>query len=223
MSIVIHGSVLSPFVRKVSLVATEKSISYEGNDISPFSPPANFEEISPLRRIPILEDDGFMLADSSAIVAYLEAKQAQPALLPSDAKELGYALWIEEYADTALATDIGLGVFRPAMIYPMMGKPVDHDAITKAMTTTLPPRFAYLNSQLEGKEWFAGEQFSIADISVYSQMMSLFHVNLLPDADVYPLLMAHFAKTKERPAAQTILQRDTAYLDAIKKAKGAAK
>lgn len=223
MSIVIHGSILSPFVRKVSFVAAEKNITYEGRDLSPFSPPENFEELSPLRRIPILEDDGFTLADSSAIVAYLDAKQALPALLSEDAKELGYALWIEEYADTAFATDIGLGVFRPAMIYPMMGKPVDHDAITEAMTNTLPPRFAYLNAQLEGKEWFAGEKFGIADISVYSQMMSLFHVNMLPDADLYPSLMAHFKKVQERPAAQTILQRDSAYLDAVKQKMGAAK
>lgn len=216
MSIIIHGSILSPFVRKVAFVAAEKNITYEGRDLSPWTPPPNFEQMSPLRRIPVLEDGDFTLSDSSAIVAYLSAKQPLPALLPTDPKALGHALWIEEYADTALASDIGLGVFRPALVNPMMGKPVDQKAITDALTITLPPRFTYLDSQLVGKEWFAGEQMGVADISVYSQMMSLFHVGFLPDAELYPSLMANFKKVQERPAALNILQTETAYLNAIK-------
>ena len=216
MSIIIHGSVLSPFVRKVALVAAEKNIEIEKKDLNPFTPPANFDEISPLRRIPILEDDGYFLADSSAIVAYLDALQPMPALLPSAPKARGHALWIEEYADTALASDIGLGVFRPAVINPMMGKPIDLDAIKKALTVTLPPRFAYLNTQIEGKEWFAGTEMGVADIAVYSQIVSLLHTGHLPDADGYPSLMTHFDKMKARPASQQLLQTEAALITAVK-------
>lgn len=217
MSIIIHGSILSPFVRKVVLVAAEKNIDIEMKDLNPFTPPAHFEEISPLRRIPILEDEGFFLADSSAIVAYLDAKQPTPALLSSDPKERGYAVWIEEYTDTALAADIGLGVFRPALINPMMGKPVDVDAIKEALTVTLPPRFAYLNAQIEGKNWFAGNQVGIADIAVYSQLVSLLHTGHLPETELYPSLMAHFAQMQARDACQKQLKAEVAMITAMKK------
>ena len=216
MSITIHGSILSPFVRKVYLVAAEKNIEIEKKDLNPFAPPANFDEISPLRRIPVLQEDDFLLADSSAIVAFLDAKQAVPSLLSTEAKERGHALWIEEYADTALATDIGLGVFRPALINPMMGKPVDHDAIKEAVAVTLPPRFAYLNSQLDGKQWFAGSAMGIADIAVYSQLVSLLHTGCLPDADLYPALMGHFTKMQARPTSQELLQTEVAVISALK-------
>ncbi|RBP50604.1 glutathione S-transferase family protein [Arenicella xantha] len=216
MSIIIHGSILSPFVRKVSLVAAEKNIAIERQDLNPFAPPANFEEISPLRRIPVLEEDGFFLADSSAIVAYLDAKQPSPALLSSEPKARGQALWIEEYADTALASDIGLGVFRPALIKPMMGKPVDLEAIKEALTVTLPPRFAYLEAQIDGKEWFAGSELGVADIAVYSQITSLLHTGHLPEAELYPSLMAHFAKIQARPTSQELLQTEIAVISAVK-------
>jgi len=223
MSIIIHGSVLSPFVRKVYLVAAEKNIAIEKKDLNPFAPPANFDDISPMRRIPVLEEDGFFLADSSAIVAYLDAKQPAPALLSLEPKARGYALWIEEYADTALAADIGLGVFRPALINPMMGKPVDHDAIKEAVTVTLPPRFNYLDAQLGDNEWFAGAEMGLADIAVYSQLVGLLHTACLPDAELYPSLMAHFAKMQARPASQLLLQAETAVINAVKEKMRGAK
>ena len=215
MPMIIHGSILSPFVRKVTFVAMEKNLEFQSSNLNPFAPPADFEKMSPLKRIPVLEDDGFMLADSSAIVAYLEAKQAAPALLPNEPKELGQAIWIEEYADTALASDIGLGVFRPAIVNPMMGKPVDEETIKETITNVLPIRFNYLNQQLEGKQWFAGEQVSLADISIYSQLMSLFYTDHLPSAEDYPALMSHFSRMQDRPVAQKMLQQEGAYLKAV--------
>ena len=216
MPMIIHGSVLSPFVRKITLIAIEKGLDFESSNLNPFSPPADFEKMSPLKRIPVLEDDGFMLADSSAIAAYLEAKQATPALLPSEPKELGHALWIEEYADTALASDIGLGVFRPAIVNPMMGKPVDEKTIIETITNVLPARLEYLNQQLEAKDWFAGDEMGLADIAIYSQLMSLFYTGHLPSEEQYPWLMKHFSRIQNRPAAQKLLQQETAYLKAVK-------
>ena len=214
---IIHGSVLSPFVRKITLIAIEKGLNFESNNLNPFSPPADFEKMSPLKRIPVLEDDGFMLADSSAIAAYLEAKQATPALLPSGPRELGHALWIEEYADTALASDIGLGVFRPAIVNPMMCKPVDEKTITETITNVLPARFEYLNQQLDGKNWFSGNEMGLADIAIYSQLMSLFYTGHLPSTEHYPSLMNHFSRIQNRPASQKLLEQETAYLKASKK------
>ena len=43
-----------------------------------------------------------LVADSSAIVHYLEAKYPEPALIPSEPRARGQVIWFEEYADTTL-------------------------------------------------------------------------------------------------------------------------
>ena len=70
----IYGFPLSPFVRKVMLVAHEKNLENEIVPANPMQPDEEFLACSPYRKIPAIDDGGFKLADSSAIVHYLEAK-----------------------------------------------------------------------------------------------------------------------------------------------------
>lgn len=210
---IIHGSALSPFTRKVTLLAMEKGIAFESRDLNPYAPPDDFEAMNPLKRIPILQDGKFTLADSSAICGYLETKYVDaPTLYPKEPTAYGYTLWIEEYADTALFTDISEGVFRPIFINQLLGKPIDHAAVADALLNALPIRFQYLENRLEGRTWFAGDRLTLADLSVYSQMVNLLHAEHLPSTDSYPNLMAHFKRIQTRPTAEKLHQSEIAYL-----------
>lgn len=210
---IIHGSALSPFTRKVTLSAMEKNIDFESRDLNPYAPPDDFKSLNPLKRIPIIQDGEFILADSSAICGYLEANYADaPTLFPKEPTAYGHALWIEEYADTVLFTDISEGVFRPIFINQLLGKPVDHATVEDALLNALPIRLQYLENQLEGRTWFAGDRLTLADLSVYSQLVNLLHAEHLPSTDSYPHLMAHFNRIQTRPAAEKLHQSETAYL-----------
>jgi glutathione S-transferase len=88
--LVIYGMKNSPFVCKVQVLLAE---------------------INPAKRIPVLRDhsvgaEGVVgtIPDSPAICAYLECKHPEPALYLKDAFAYGRALWLEEYADIAVAT-----------------------------------------------------------------------------------------------------------------------
>lgn len=213
MNMIIHGSALSPFTRKVVLAAMEKGIAFESRDLNPYAPPDDFKLMSPLMRIPYVQDGEFILADSSAICGYFEAKHAETqALFPKEPMAYGHALWIEEYADTALFTDISEGVFRPIFINPFLGKPVDHATVGVALAEALPLRLHYLEEQLENRTWFAGEQLTVADLSVYAQMVNLLHAGHLPSSDSYPQLMAHFERIQTRPSAEKLHRTEAAYL-----------
>ena len=59
MSLTVIGAPLSPFVRKVRVVLAEKQLEYKLDPVSPFAPPADFEKISPLKRIPHARSEGF--------------------------------------------------------------------------------------------------------------------------------------------------------------------
>ena len=217
MSVTIYGSALSPFTRKVTLAAIEKGITFARSDLNPYSPPDNFSAMSPLKRIPILQDGDYVLNDSSAICAYLDAAYAKtmPSLIPDDPKARGYVLWIEEYADTALFDVISGGVFRPIFINQLLGKPIDIYTVKDTVQNRLPEPLTYLERQLDGKSYFSENRLTLADVSIYAQLANLEHSKQLPRADEYPDLIAHYGRLKELASVSQQFEREEQYLAAM--------
>ncbi len=174
------GSPLSPFVRKVNIIAMHKNIEYEWDkSVSPLSMPDWFFDINPLKRIPalIIETDGdaLIINDSSAICAYFEKYVPTPSFYPHAAAHYAHALWIEEYADTAFAADIGLNVFRPIFFNIAAGKSPDMDAAQNGVEALRKKHFPYLTQFLQKDRYFYGADLSIADIAVFTQLINLLH------------------------------------------------
>ena len=69
----IHGVPSSPYVRKIRVMMAEKGLDYDLVPVFPFGAGKEFRKLSPLGKIPVLEEDGYVLPDSSAIAEYLEA------------------------------------------------------------------------------------------------------------------------------------------------------
>jgi glutathione S-transferase len=204
----IHGSTGSPFVRKVCAAFAEKGVAFELVAIDVFNPPADFQTMSPLRRIPVLEfADGSgrgPLADSSAIVAYLEAAHPAPALFPADPYQRGRAVWIEEYADTVLAYQLGMGVMRP-LLSARSGAPVDQAKLDEALGKRLPPLFVYLDGALGEAHWYAGPDYSIADLAVAAQLSGLVLIDRLDILDPYKNLARLLDQARRRPAFASVV------------------
>jgi len=209
----ILGNPLSPFTRKVALFACEMGLDIDLKEVNPYFPSDDFEKISPLKQVPVLQVDDFVLSDSSAICAYLNAAHpAQAKLFPKEPKHLGHALWIEEYADTALFSEISTGVFRPIFINELRGLPVDTKTVKASVAKHLPPLLSYLETQIADQDWFCGDAISIADVSVYSQMANLQHSECLPDQSRFPSLMKHFERVSMRPTAIQLYEAELLYL-----------
>lgn len=195
--LVVYGSPVSPFVRKVQAVCIEKGVEFETDAVNVFDPPDWFREISPLKRIPVLRDRSIAqegipgtIADSSAICGYIERKHPQVPLYPADPFAYGHALWIEEYGDSHLAATGGLGIFRPIAFAAMQGKEPDLDTARACWTEKMPPILTYLDGALGDGEFYAGDALSIADITVTTCLMQLSLAARLP-LDDYPALAAH--------------------------------
>lgn len=204
--LVIYGSPVSPFVRKVAGLCIEKGVDYAVEAINVFDPPQWFRDISPMKRIPVLRDRSVAeegvagtIPDSSAICAYIEKKHPTPALYPDDAMALGEALFIEEFADTSLAMAGGLGIFRPIFFAVSKGEEPGLDKARDAWANQLPPVFDVLEARLAGRAYFAGGALSIADITVACVLMQVSLVAETP-LDRWPALAAHFAAMQARPS-----------------------
>lgn len=205
MSMKLYGAVLSPFVRKTRMVLALKGLDYEPVHVDPNNKPEGYEKISPLKRIPALEVDGHRLADSAVICAYLEKTHPQTPLYPEDAYGYARTLWFEKYADYEISANCTFAVFRNRIVMRLMGRDCDEDMAQKALTQTIPPLFEYLDGELAGKEYLAGDQLTVADIALASQMVNFKHAGEGVDPTRYPNLAAHIERLHAlEPFAKTI-------------------
>lgn len=173
--ITIHGSPVSPFVRKALVCLIEKGIDHEVNPISPFPPPESHLKISPLGKIPALTDDNdYSLADSSAICAYIEKKHPEVPMYPENPQDYGRALWFEDWADNELPKATAALFFNRVAVRMMKREP-DEAVIQQIIEKMQPPIFDYLESQIGDKTYLVGDAFSIADIAVTCQFIQMMY------------------------------------------------
>lgn len=202
MTLTVCGLAGSPFYRKILTQLNEKNIAYETEALSPFQADDDFTAINPLRRIPLLKDsdngDDWILPDSSAIFHYIERKYSNASLMPEEYADFGRALWMEEYADTEMASTFGLGVFRPIVFPQMQKKEPDFDAAIKVVRNKIPRINDYIEAAIGTNEWFTGPRFSLADISVAVQYANLSFAGYVPSESRWPNLIAFMKRIGAR-------------------------
>ncbi|MCJ2037163.1 glutathione S-transferase family protein [Methylobacterium sp. J-068] len=204
----LYGTAYSPYVRKVLVALAEKGQAAEHIPLFFHDKDPAFQAASPLGKIPAMDDDGFLLADSSAILFYLEAKAPSPALIPTEAKARGRAIWFDKYGDTEMF-DIIIKPFANRVVKPkLLGQPGDEAAVTKALTEELPKIYDYLEGQIDGA-FLVGDTFSIADISVVTGFHNLHLAGEKVDAGRWPKLAAYVDAILARPSFVTALAART--------------
>src|SRR5213078_5148144 len=132
--LLIIGSYLSPYVRKVLVCLEIKGIAYEVDPIVPFYGNDRFSRLSPLRRIPVLVDGDLTLTDSSVICQYLEDRHPEPALYPHDVAARARARWLEEFADSRMGDVFIWRLFNQVAIRPFVwGEPTDRELVARTL------------------------------------------------------------------------------------------
>jgi len=188
----LHGVSLSPFVRKVRVALAYKSIAYELVNVMPGGMDPEFLAKSPLSKIPVWEEDGWTLPDSSVICAYLERSNPEPPLYPSEPREFAAALFWEEYADTRLL-DAAAPVFFQRVVHEKFFKqPADEEIVRRHLDEVLPPVLDQLEDLFVGA--VEASQITIATVSVWVQFVNLEHAGFELDSKSWPGL-ASFLET----------------------------
>lgn len=209
---IVHGSSLSPFVRKVMVFAAEKGLAFDNKVAPPGARTPEFLAMSPFGKIPAFEDGDFALCDSSAIVHYLEAKHPEARLIPTEARALGRAIWFDEYADTIMFT-AAAPIFFNRIVAKLMGMDGDPAAADKAEAEALPPLFNYLESVIPDSGFLVEDRFTLADISVASPFVNLDHAGVTIDAATYPKTVAYRDAILARPSFAAIVAKEKAFLN----------
>lgn len=210
----VHGFPLSPFVRKVHVLAAEKDVAIEMVLGRPGEPSPEFLAASPFGKIPALVDGDFNLADSTAICTYIDAKHPSPPMLPGDARAKARAVWFEELADTILITAGGKVLFNTFVGPKLLGIPGD-EAVAEQGRAELVPIMDYIESQAPQSGWLAGDDFSIGDIAVACTLRSLGYVGLEPDPSSCPRAAAWYDRVRARPSWRLVAEREAAVMSRV--------
>lgn len=211
---IVYGSSLSPFVRKVLAFASEKDMPVELRQTGPGAQDADFVAASPFGKIPGFRDGDFAISDSSAIVAYLEAKQPAPALIPAEPRDRARTVWFDEFADTILTAAAAKMFFNRIVAPRFFGRDGDLAAADKAEREELPPILDYLEQQIPPGLHLVGDGITLADIAVASPLVNLDHVSYRLDEGRYRRLAAFKAAILGRPSFAAMVERETRFLAA---------
>ena len=157
----------------------------------------DYYTINPKGYVPLLElDSGERLSEGPAIVQYIADQVPAKNLAPANGTMARYRL--QEWLNF-ITSELHKGfspLFNPAT-------PEDYKPLAR---TRLDSRFAWVDSQLEGKSFLTGEQFSVADAYLFTVAGWGKHVGV----DIAPLahLSAFMARVAARPAVQEALKAE---------------
>ena len=208
---IVYGSSISPFVRKVLAFAAEKGIELELKGMGLGNKDPEFIEASPFGKMPAFRDGDFAISDSSAIVTYLEAVKPEPALIPTEAKARARTIWYDEFADTILMGCGGKMFFNRVVAPRFLGREGDLALADKAEQEELPPILDYLERVIPDSGFLVEDRLTLADIAVASPFANLGHMGVGCCPIRQPKLKAYVEAILERPSFKTWIERETAF------------
>lgn len=208
---IVYGSSLSPFVRKVVAFAAEKGIDVENQIVRPGEDNADFLACSPFGKIPALRDGDFLISDSSAIIAYLDALRPEPNLIPADPRARARTIWFDEFMDTILF-DCGRKMFWNRIVAPLSGRQGDLAVADKAEREELPRLLDYLEGVIPDSLYLVEDRLTLADIAVASPFANFHHLGIVVNPATHPRLARYAATMLARPSYAAQLERETGFL-----------
>ena len=213
---ILFGSSMSPYVRKVIAFASEKGIELDIRPVGIGDADPEFRKASPFGKMPAFADGDYCLSDSSAIVHYLEARHPEPQLIPADPKLRGKCIWFEEFADTIFA-GCGAKMFFNRIVAPVFLKREGDCAVAdSAEREELPKLLDYVESIApEGDAYLLGERLTLADIAVAAPFANFRHLKLELDESRWPKTFAFTRRILSRPSFAPWIEKEAAFLEKL--------
>jgi glutathione S-transferase len=187
----------STYGRRVRVALLEKRIEHQSVVIDMAARAHRTPEylaLNPYGRVPTIDDDGFVLYESAAILQYLEATRPKPALAPADAKGRALVDMHLRLCDLQFARPAGVIIF-PKRFLPK--EKWDAAAIAQAKGE-IEKHLAIVEATLGNREYLVGDAFTLADIAYLPFLQFLPLMEIEPG----PHVAAWRSRLLARPSAQ---------------------
>lgn len=155
----------------------------------------SYTRLSPFHQVPVIEDDGFVVAESTAILLYIAEKAGR--LVPTDVQGRTTVMqWCFAAASTVAPTLQSIDLIE---IF-------DADkTATKVLAETRKLAARWLDGverRLEGREWIAHAEFTVADIAMANVLRTIRKTDLM---EPFPRIKSYYERCHARPAWQRTL------------------
>ena len=186
----------SPYCLKVRMALAAKKLEYRTVEITPAIGQIDIFQKTGQKKLPVLFDKETTIHDSSSIIRHLEKIEIEPKLIPEGLKEASQAQIIENWADTTLAKSIKIVFLEEIMRSPSLISSLLPNEISNSMQNflinmplnigsqisglinqnekeSLKLNLDYLTNLVKKEKFLVGQELSIADIAVASQLSLL--------------------------------------------------
>lgn len=205
----IIGSYVSPYVRKVTVALDIKGVAFEIDPIVPFYGNDEFTRLSPLRRIPVLVDGDLVLNDSTVIAEYIDEAWPEPPLMPRSPADRAFARWIEEYADSRLCDLFIWKLFYRRVVAPRVHKlATDEAELAQVIAQDIPPAMDWLEAHAPAQGFLFGHVCT-ADITVAAVFRNALLAGWEIDSARWPRTAAWVARVWAVPAFAHSIRLET--------------
>lgn len=179
--------------------------------------PPELRRVHPLGKSPVITEDERTIAESGAIIEYLIERHGRGRLVPAPGtdEKLRYTYWLHYAEGSAMPPLLLKLVFSRIETAPMpfFARPIARKIAQTGQKTFIDPQIRlhldYLESQLSPQGWFAGEEFTAADIQMSFPLEAAAARTGLEGS--HPRLAAFLQRIHARPAYQKALDRGGAY------------
>lgn len=153
--LILYGLPVSTFTTKVRIALHAKGIAFDERPPLDGYRSQAWRAIVPAGTIPAIDHDGFVLAESEAIIEYLDEAFVGPALLPGDAQARATIRQLARMHDLQI---------EPAVraLFPLIRDPAQRSRLSE-LIAALEARLAQLLATTRPAPWVAGSSFSAAD------------------------------------------------------------
>jgi glutathione S-transferase len=179
--------------------------------------PAELRAVHPLGKSPVITDGATVVAETGAIVEYITGHCAGGRLVPAagSPERLRYTYWLH-YAEGSAMPPLLLKLVFDRIEkgpLPFFVRPIAQGIARKVKSTFIEPQLKlhldFMEAELARRDWFAGAEFSAADVMISFPLEAAAQRAGL-DAS-RPRLMDFLARIHARPAYQRALERGGKY------------
>jgi glutathione S-transferase len=192
---------ISPYCDKIRRVLHWKGLEYEVREVPLAAARSTAKRINPAGKLPCLDHDGRIVADSTDIAYYLEEAFPEPPLLPKDPRDRALCHFFEDWADESLyfyemrlrftfphnaarwipelvhADRAPMKLLAPWLVPTMLRRQTAAQGVGRKseeqVVADVERHAGALADWLADREWLVGTSLSLADISVFAQLFCI--------------------------------------------------
>jgi glutathione S-transferase len=205
MTIELYQHPFSSYVQKAKTAFYEKGIPFETKLLEGTGPVTEeFAELWPIKRFPVLVDEGRLVFEATGIIEYLDARFPKtPRLVPIDPLIAAETRMWDRFFDNYVSYPQGRIVFMA------IGREPDDGNNGATWRSMLETSYTLLDSRMANRTWAVGDSFSLADCAAAPALLYADWTHAIPER--FSAVHAYRRRLLARPSYARVLDEARPY------------